>query len=247
MKWFKQYLLGLLLVSCTSFVMANNVDTNNQLFKAAGWPVQIDHFNDALQAMQKQYQAVLPPLLYQSIVVSSNQRFEPSAMKQKGELQLRNKLADPDAALKFFESDLGKKVVHAETTATTKEELKKHQNGVPAIEISNDRRNLFKHLAEAIPYNQATVEVSVALTGIASDTIDMWLPGMGAGDAFKQITPTKQQIQKQVDTQLENVLVYVYRDLSDAELQQFIKFAESSTGKDYYQVAQDIVLACVNK
>lgn len=84
MKWFKQYLLGLLLVSCTSFVMANNVDTSNQLFKAAGWPVQIDHFNDALQAMQKQYQAVLPPLLYQSIVVSSNQRFEPSAMKQKG-------------------------------------------------------------------------------------------------------------------------------------------------------------------
>ena len=244
MKLFKRLLVLWVCIGCVPSVLA---DQYSELYKAAGWPVQIDHFNDALQAMQSQYQAVLPPLLYQSIVLNSNQRFEPNAMKQKGEVQLRNKLANPQEALAFFETDLGKKVVAAETAATSKEELKKHQNGVPAIEVSAQRRELFNHLARVIPYNQATVEVSVALTSIASDTIDMWLPGMGAGDALKQITPTKQQIQKQVDTQLENVLIYVYRGLSDGELQQFIKFAESSTGKDYYQVAQDVVLACVNK
>ncbi len=36
---------------------------------------------------------------------------------------------------------------------------------------------------------------------------------------------------------LNNTLLYVYRDLSDPELEEFSSFAESPEGKAYYQAA----------
>lgn len=246
MKSLKKYLIGYLLLSCISFALADKEDDSNKLFEAAGWPVQIEHFDNALQTMQKQYKDYLPPVLYQAVLVSSQQRFQPKAMEQRAKVALQNGLADSQVALQFFQSNIGKKVVAAEIKATSLVELQKNQSGVPSIEITNDRKNLFKQLATTIPYRQATIDISVALTSVLGDTIDMWLPGMGVGDTFKQLTPTTQQITQQVDEHLENILIYVYRDLSDAELQQFIAFAGSSSGKEYYQVAQDIIRASVN-
>ena len=36
---------------------------------------------------------------------------------------------------------------------------------------------------------------------------------------------------------LDNTLLFVYRDLSDEELEEFATFAESAEGKAYYQAA----------
>jgi hypothetical protein len=42
---------------------------------------------------------------------------------------------------------------------------------------------------------------------------------------------------EQVDADLDNTLLYVYRDLSDAELEEYVAFAQSDEGKAYYQAA----------
>jgi len=47
----------------------------------------------------------------------------------------------------------------------------------------------------------------------------------------------------QIGEDLNNTLLYVYRDLSDAELEQFATFAESADGKAYYQAALAAVRA----
>lgn len=41
----------------------------------------------------------------------------------------------------------------------------------------------------------------------------------------------------QIGSDLNNTLLYVYRDLSDDELEEFATFAESSEGKAYYRAA----------
>jgi len=41
----------------------------------------------------------------------------------------------------------------------------------------------------------------------------------------------------EIDKDLNNTLLYVYRDLSDPELEEFATFAESPEGKAYYQAA----------
>jgi hypothetical protein len=41
----------------------------------------------------------------------------------------------------------------------------------------------------------------------------------------------------QIGSDLNNTLLYVYRDLSDDELEEFATFAESTQGQAYYQAA----------
>lgn len=237
----------ILTLVCLCLIPITQADTYEDLYDAAGWPVQVDHFESALQMMQNQYKEVLPALLYQTVASFSSQRFESTSMKQRGLSALKANLINPDPALVFFNSDLGKKIVTAETEATSKESIQKNQQGVPKIKISGDRSALFKQLATAIPYRQATVNVSASLTGIVGETVESLFPGMGLGDTVKQVTPTKAQIEQQVDAHLDSILIYVYRSLTDQELRQFIAFAESSAGQAYYNAAQEVIMVSLNK
>jgi hypothetical protein len=47
----------------------------------------------------------------------------------------------------------------------------------------------------------------------------------------------RQRLMEQIGADLNNTLLYVYRDLSDEELEEFATFAESTEGKAYYQAA----------
>lgn len=217
------------------------------LYKAAGWPVQVEHFDVALKSVQEQYKPIIPAFFYQAIVSAVNQQFVVSEINQRAEEALKQNLTEPAGALKFFNSDLGIKVVHSETQATTKEELLKNQEGVPVLSVTESRRALFKQLSAAIPYQQAAVEVSLALTDSTIDMVEQLFPNMGIGAQLKPFTPTKQQIMQQINGHLENTLIYVYRNLSDGELQRFVSFAESSEGKAYYQAAKVVVYDGLNK
>lgn len=116
-------LLFSLLMFC---VLPAWADGHDQLYKIAGWPDQRAHFNDALSAAQQRYQNNLPPAVFQALVNNSNQRFAPQAMDQRAEAQLRQHLADPQPALTFFQSPLGKKIVAAELLATRRDQLAKN-------------------------------------------------------------------------------------------------------------------------
>ena len=98
----------ILLMICAMPVWADNLD---QLYKAAGWPDQRAHFNDALSAAQERYRNSLPPAVYQALVNNSNQRFQAQAVDRRAQAQLRATLNNPAPALAFFQSPLGRKVV----------------------------------------------------------------------------------------------------------------------------------------
>ncbi len=92
----KKILLVWLWYFMVPWVLAGNY---SQLYQAAGWDIQIDHFHQIVLDTQQQYKNSLPDMLYQSILASSNERFAPIAMKQRGEETLRDQLADPLPAL----------------------------------------------------------------------------------------------------------------------------------------------------
>ncbi|MCP5688495.1 hypothetical protein NL372_30070, partial [Klebsiella pneumoniae] len=79
----------ILLMICTMPVWADSLD---QLYKAAGWPDQRAHFNDAVSAAQQRYRNSLPPAVYQALVSNSNQRFQAEAMDRRAQAQLRSAL-----------------------------------------------------------------------------------------------------------------------------------------------------------
>lgn len=228
-------LLFSLLIFC---VLPAWADSYDQLYKVAGWPQQRAHFSDALSAAQQRYQSSLPPAVFQALVNNSNQRFAPQAMDQRAEAQMRSNLQDPSPALSFFQSPLGRKVVAAELLATRRDQLAKNAKGLPKMPASDNRLLIIGHLAQALPAREAGAEVSLAIAGVAADSLSSMIPGLlGAGQAQGMLNGQRQRLMEQIGADLNNTLLYVYRDLTDTELEEFATFAESTEGQAYYQAA----------
>ncbi|UTW06146.1 hypothetical protein [Pseudomonas benzenivorans] len=220
------------------FSLPSLADGHLQLYQAAGWPQQRANFNDALRAAQERYRPTLPPAVYQALVENSNRRFDPRAMDQRAQYSLRELLTDATPALQFFQSPLGRKIVAAELLATSREQLALHANGLPRGEASATRRLLIRHLAQALPAEEAGAEISLALAGVAADSLSQMLPGLlGGGAAQTLLNSQRQHLIEQIGADLDNTLLHVYRELSDPELEEFVSFAQSADGQAYYRAA----------
>ena len=112
------------------FTLPSFADSYIDLYQAGGWPQQRAHFRDALSGAQQRYRNSLPPTIYQALVDNSNQRFTAAGIDQRALASLRQ-LSDPQPALRFFQSPLGRKIINAEVLATQREQLAQYANGVP--------------------------------------------------------------------------------------------------------------------
>ena len=219
------------------FTLPSFADSYIDLYQAGGWPQQRAHFRDALSGAQQRYRNSLPPTIYQALVDNSNQRFTAAGIDQRALAGLRQ-LSDPQPALRFFQSPLGRKIINAEVLATQREQLAQYANGVPRSQAGATRRQLIGQLAQALPAKEAGAEVSLALASVAADSLSQMLPGLlGGGQAQTMLDNQRQRLMEQVASDLDNSLLFVYRELSEPELQAFVSFAQSNDGKAYYQAA----------
>ncbi|HAG19242.1 MAG TPA: hypothetical protein DCK80_09205, partial [Pseudomonas sp.] len=168
------------LLTCVllTFSLASFADTYEELYETAGWTEQRANFADALTAAQQRYKDTLPPAVFQALVTNSNRRFASHAIDQRAQRALREHLADPQPALEFFQSPLGRKIVSAEVLAARREQLARHTDGLPRVTAESNRQLLIRHLAQAIPASEAGAEVSLALAGVAADSLSQMIPGL---------------------------------------------------------------------
>ena len=209
-----------------------------KLYQVAGWPQQRANFSQALAATQLRYRDTLPPALYQALLESSNRRFAAQAMDQHALEGLRSGLANPQPALQFFQGDVGSKVITAEIRASRGDQLALYNQGLPRSEAGADRRQLTSALVKALPASEAGTVVGLALAGVAADSLSEMLPGVLGEEQTQAVLDSQhERLQQRINSDLDNTLLYIYRDLSDAELQQFVSFAQSTEGQDYYRAA----------
>ncbi len=226
-------LLGVLMSSTSIFA-----DQYQELYQKAGWPQQQIHFAGAVKQTQLRYQDTLPSAIYQALVNNSNQRFAAQAMHQRAQQALRQHLNSPTPALAFFESSIGQKVRAAEVAASSPEQLQRYAAGLPEINADATRRLLIRHLANAIPASQAGAEVTLALGSVAADSLSQMLPGlMGSEQANALLNTQRQRLITEISANIDNSLLHVYQSLSDAELEEFVTFAQSPEGQAYYKAA----------
>lgn len=221
-----------------TFSLASLADTYTELYETAGWPDQRANFTDALTVAQQRYKSTLPPAIFQALVNNSNRRFAADAIDRRALQALREHLQQPQPALTFFQSPLGRKIVASEVLAARSEQLAKYSNGLPRVDAGSNRQLLVRDLAQALPASEAGAEVSLALAGVAADSLDQMLPGiLGGGQTQSLLESQRERLIQQMEGDLDNTLLHVYRDLSDAELEQYLEFARSAEGKAYYQAA----------
>lgn len=217
------------------------------LYQASGMAQHQQHFQTALAGAQQRYGQQLPPALRETLVRNSSQRFELAGMHDRAQTRLALELDDQQMqqALGFFNSPLGKQVVAAETRASSPASVAEMQQGLPVMELSQERRALIERLTRQLPALEMGVEVSTALTGLAAQSANDLLGGLmtipqqaGSGG--------RDRLRQQMRPNLPNTLAYIYRDLADDQLTRYAEWAESASGQAFYRATERAVQDALN-
>lgn len=217
-----------------------------ELYQASGMAQHQQHFQAALARAQQQYGAQLPPAVRDTLNRNSSQRFELAGMHDRAQTRLALELNDQhmQQALTFFNNPLGRRIVAAETRASSPASAATMQRGLPAIQLSTERRALIERLARQLPALEMGVEVSSALTGLAAQSANDLLGGLlGTAQAGES---GRERLRQQMRPNLTNTLAYVYREFDDAELTRFADWSESQAGQAFYRAAERAVQDALN-
>jgi hypothetical protein len=138
----------------------------------------------------------------------------------------------------FLESDLGRRMVAADTATATLEEPKidKIMNGEISAPSAPQRDALFDKLERASHSTESTVQIFLSMgqavaigTAVGSGTDKASV----AQSARKSGETSRPELEQSMREPLRRYLAYSYRDLSDADLKHLLVFLESPPGKRY--------------
>lgn len=218
-----------------------------ELYQASGMNQHQEHFQFALKAAQQRYAKQLPASIYETLVTQSNQRFAPNGMHDRAQARLALALQDEDqrAALAFYDSALGRKVVTAETRATSPASIVAMQRGLPESELSAQRRERIERLSGLLPALDIGVEVSLSLASLAASSANSFLGGL-MQIPESVVTSRRGDLRNQMQPNLPSTLAHVYRELSDEELDGLIKWSASEQGKLFYSAVELAVRDALN-
>jgi Uncharacterized protein conserved in bacteria (DUF2059) len=138
----------------------------------------------------------------------------------------------------FLESDLGRRMVAADTATATLEEPKidKIMNGEISTPSTPQRDALFDKLERAQHSTESTVQIFLSMgQAVAIGT------AVGSGrdkasvaeSARKSGEASRPELEQSMRQPLRRYLAYSYRDLSDADLKHLLAFMESPPGKRF--------------
>ena len=138
----------------------------------------------------------------------------------------------------FLESDLGRRMVAADTATATLDEpkIEKIMNGEISAPTTPERDALFDKLDHASRSTESTVQIFLSMgQAVAIGT------AVGSGrdratvaeSARKSGEASRADLEQSMRAPLRRYLAYSYRDMSDADLKHMLAFLESPPGKRY--------------
>lgn len=232
-------LIMTLLISVALITMKARAQPPQQLYDVSGMATHQNHFQDALSAAQQRYAQQLPANVHASLVRQSNMRFAPQAMQDRARSRLAVSLSDSahTQAMDFYRSPLGRKIVTLETRATSPASVKEMQRGIPSQQIEPQRYTLLRQLSNTLPALEIGVEVSMALANLAAESANDLLGGLFQVPV-DLVSTRREDVRNQMIPDLPDTLAYVYRDLSDEELEQYLDWSQSDAGKATYRAME---------
>ena len=228
---------GALFVSLLSFGMGAQADTS-QLYRASGMETHQANFQQALEKARSRYAAQLPAAVAENLLRKSNERFEPERMHARAMASLAVNLSDEQLtdAREFYRSELGQAVVAAETRATSPAEVSRMQNGLPPLTLSAEREATLQRLGQQLPALDMGEEVSLALASLATQSANDMLGGLlTIPEGFAN--QRRGSIRAQMEPNLPQTLAYVYRDLTDAQLNAYADWSETDSGQAFFRAS----------
>ena len=246
--------LGAILLTLMPFLAAAQDQHEllvQELYVKSGLAKQIQDIPRSIQAgldqelLEEEQFAKPSPRVIALMKALAPKAFAPEKLKAVVLPELKTGLTTSDlqAALKWLDSPLGIKCTRLEDEASTPEaypEIDKYKAQLKKSPPTPERLKIIHKLDAALKATQTSVEMALNLQVALLLAVNATLPEEQQESPAEILDDIKQH-RPEIESalQLESLvsLFYTYRSLTEAEINQYIKFATSSAGSKYQEVA----------
>ena len=188
-------------------------------------------------------QTMLSEEEYGQLQSGIDRTFAPEVLRETMTLYMEELVtpADQDEVMKWLSSDLGGRFTRWEVIAGTVEEIRKAETEAPKLlkALSPARREQYRRLSVALDAGNTIATLTINLTTAIVYGIGLVMPNTDADGAARGI---RQRMEGQRAGMVKHfaerslqTYSYVYRNATDAQMEQYVRFAESPAAQRYHQ------------
>jgi hypothetical protein len=228
-----------------------------RLLHNSGLAVQLKSFPRQVDQDLAQAQGRVPDELLAALRTAAKESFSPAAMHDdlvRG-IAARLTVSEMRKALVWLDTDTGKRMTRAEELASeqlTPQTLQAHAEGLKRRPLSPRRSELVASLATATKAveSAATMMEGVALgIAVGMDSMQPAQKRLGVAALSEQLRQTMppDKLREALAAMTPAMYSYVYRDVSDADLEAYLAFNRSNSGVRYNEAMMGALTEALSK
>jgi hypothetical protein len=187
-------------------------------------------------------QSLLSDEQYARLMTAIDRTFSPDVLRETMTLYMEELVTPADQAevLRWLSSDLGNRFTRWEVAAGEVGEIRKAETEAPKLlaALSPERRAKYIRLAEALDAGDSAAALTINLTSAIVYGITLVTPGAdaeGAARAIRQrMEAQRAEMVKYYAERSLQTYSYVYRTATDAQVESYVRFAESAAARRYH-------------
>jgi hypothetical protein len=240
-------LIILLALPIIGYAQNPNNDIVYELYVKSGMEKQITQLPLIIQAnfeqsaLQDEHMRKMPKNVLLTISELAKGAFAPDGMKEIILQELRPNLSTSDIKqiFEWLDSSLGKRCTQLEEAASTPEgysEMQKYAAGLQNSPPTPERLNYLRKFDAATKLTESAVDLSINTQIAVALAIVSTLPKerqRSLDDISREVEKMRAATEAAVRSHILVSLIYTYKSLTDAEIQQYTGFAASPAGTRY--------------
>lgn len=260
MKLISSFLI-LLLIYFISMpcVKAADLKSANELYVKSGLEKQMQDIGQALLTGYKnnygksERHTARDKKIYRNIGQLIEHSFDPQAMKQIVVNGLAKDIAESDMKLilAWLGSPVGIRITKMEERASSKKGIKEAQDYIRNIKncpLSAERIRLIKDLNSSMNITGTAVDITLVAQFALSMTTKKTKRQLSYDDIrrlYAEFQKNRSRVEPMMVHQVQGSLLYTYQALPDGDLEKYVAFAKSASGRKYNNITSSYMLKAI--
>lgn len=187
----------------------------------------------------RQGNSSLPVEVFEKMKSLVHECFKPETLSASIQSHHVETLAEGDIryVLDWLDSPLGKQITQLEIDSSSPESMEKMMSMMDQLTKDESRLALIKKLDQSIKASEQGFAIMKNMTFAMMTSMLSMIPDnatISSDQIMNMVNRNMEQQEDQVKQNVINSMLFTYRDLSGDELEKYIAFAESESGKRYH-------------
>jgi hypothetical protein len=197
---------------------------------------------EARRQAQAANQKLMDDATFARLTGAIDRSFSPELLRETMTLYMEENLAPADEAevMRWLSSDLGQRFTRMEVEAGDVKELQKAEKEAPRLRaaLSAARLEKYRRLATSLDAGSTTATLTIHLTSAIIFAIALVTPDtdadLAANEIRRRMEMQRPQMMQFFGERALQTYSYVYRNANDAQVETYVKFAETAAARRYH-------------